>query len=77
MKHIIYPLALCALLAGCADMATSGGDDQGYEEKVLVTGSNIPRKKNPDDHAYSKEGAESAMRQMNLPASTASQPGGR
>lgn len=68
MKHLFYPLALTVLMTGCAGMESAGDDSAGYEEKVMVTGSNIPRKKSSNDvPVASKEDTEKAMRTMNLP----------
>lgn len=65
MKHMTYLFALCALMAGCAGMDAAGDNEQGYEEKVTVTGSNIPRRKDKNVEVYNnKEDLERAMRPM-------------
>lgn len=70
VKYFAYCFfAFSSLLTGCAELAEGSDPGQGYEEKVQITGSNIPRRKSSSDVSVaSKEDTERAMRTMNNPA---------
>lgn len=70
MKTKLYLLAMCAIMAGCAEMESANTNDQGFEAKEEVTGSNIPRRKPKESQnvqVYDKQGIEQAVRPLNMP----------